>query len=160
VEVIVQHQTSGERLVTRGPLMVRVLDGGPSTIEDVDLACELLEQMLEQYPAIALVVIVEHGTPVPPIAVFRYTTERFGAYGDRVLLGSCLLGLGFWAKTALSSMTTALRFTGTLTVLTETNLESLARQLSFELVGLDPADLVAFFEQQRALLRAHRDSLA
>jgi hypothetical protein len=45
-------------------------------------------------------------------------------------------------------------------VLTETNLESLARQLSFEHVGLDPDDLVALFEQQRALLRAHRDSLA
>lgn len=154
------HQTSGERLVTRGPLMVRVLDGGPTTVEDVDLACELIERMLQQYPAIALLVIVEHGTPVPSLAVRRYSAERFGSHGDRLLLGVCMLGLGFWAKTAFNSMTFALRFTGAMTVLLDTNLEKFAGQLAYELVGLDPDDLVALFEQQRAQLQAQRAPIA
>jgi hypothetical protein len=160
VEPTVHHQTSGERLVTRGPLMVRVLDGGPTSVEDVDSACELIERMLAHYPAIVLVVIVEHGTPVPSLAVRRYTAERFGSYGDRLLLGVCMLGLGFWAKAALNSMTAALRFTSAMTVLLETNLESFAQQVTNELVGLDPVDLVGLFEQQRAHLRANRVSLA
>jgi hypothetical protein len=141
--------------VTRGPLMVRVLDGGPTTIDDVDLACELIEQLLERHPTIALVVIVEHGTPAASLTVNRYAGDRFGSYGDRVLLGVCMLGLGFWAKAAFNSVTAALRFTA-MTALLDTSLESLARRMSDELVGLDPDDLVAFFEQQRAHLRAQR----
>lgn len=140
-------------------MIVRVLDGGQTTIEDVDAACELIERMLAQYPAIALVVIVEHGTPVPVLGVTRYTAERFGAYGDRLLLGACMLGLGFWARTAFTSMTRAVRLTSAVTVVLETSLESFARQLASELVGLDPGALVALFEQQRAELRTQRASV-
>lgn len=155
----VEHQTTGERVVTRGLLMVRVLDGGPTTVEDVDLACKLVERLLEQHPTVASVAIVEHGTPVVSLAVNRYAAERFGSYGDRLLVGVCMLGLGFWAKAAFNSMTVALRFTDAMTLLLDTNLESFARQLADELVGLDPAELVAFFEQQREHMRAHRESV-
>lgn len=157
MEVTVHHQTSGERVVTRGLLLVRVLDGGTTTVEDVDRACVLIDWMLERYPTVALVVIVEHGTPLVPLAVNRYAAERFGSYGARLVTGVCLLGLGFWAKAALNSMLVVLRFTDTNTVLIDTSLENFARQMVYELVGLDPDELVAFFEQQRAHLRAHRE---
>lgn len=146
--------------MTSGPLIVRVVDGGPTSIESIDAACELIEQMLQQYPAIALLVIVEHGTPVLPLAVRRHAAERFGAYGARVLLGVCMLGLGFWAKAAFNSMTMALRFTGPVTLLLEYDVASFARQVSYELVGVDPDALVALVEQQRHELRARAASVA
>ena len=160
MEAQVEHQTTSERLVTRGLLMVRVLDGGSTTLEDVDLACQVIDRLLERHPTVASVVIVEHGTPTAPVAVNRYAAERFGSYGDRLLVGVCMLGLGFWAKAAFNSMTVALRFTDAITLLLDTNLEGLARQLADELIGLDPDDLVAFFEQQREHMRAQREPVA
>jgi hypothetical protein len=150
VEVLVHRQTPGEYLVSRGPVLVRLLDGGPTTIEDIDLACEVLDRMLERHSTIGVFVVVEHGTPVPPASVRSYVGERFGAYGDRVVNGVCMLGLGFWAKAAFAAVTTMVRLSGVSTFVLETNLERATSRLALELVGVDAEGLVEFCEQLRA----------
>jgi hypothetical protein len=157
VEVQVHREVPGEYLVSRGHVLVRFLDGGSTTLEDIDFACELFDRMLERHSAIAVLAVIEHGTPVPPHAVRVYNGERFGSYGDRVVIGVCMLGLGFWAKAAYAAVTMIMRFSSkkTTTVL-ETNLEALASRMALELVGLDPEGLVEFCEQirsQRAAVR-------
>jgi hypothetical protein len=150
VEVLVHRQTPGEYLASWGPVLVRLLDGGTTTIEDIDRACEVLDRMLERHSAIAVFVVVEHGTPVPPATVRSYVGERFGAYDERVVNGVCMLGLGFWAKAAFSAVTTMVRLSGLSTFVLETNLERAASRLALELIGLDAQGLVEFCEQLRA----------
>jgi hypothetical protein len=150
VEVVIHRQTPGEYLVSWGPVLVRLLDGGPTTIEDVDLACAVFDRMLERHSTIGAFVVVEHGTPVPPVSVRHYVGERFGAYADRMVSGVCMLGLGFWAKAAYAAVTMMVRLAGKSTVVLDTNLERAASRLALELVGVDPEGLVEFCEQLRA----------
>jgi hypothetical protein len=150
VDIHVHHESPGEYLVSWGPVLVRLLDGGTTTVEDVDRACELFDRMLEQHATIAVFVVVEHGTPLPPNSVRSYVGERFGAYGDRVANGICMLGLGFWAKAAYSAVTMMVRLSGMSGVVLETDLERAASRLALDLVGLDGKGLVAFCEQLRA----------
>lgn len=152
-DVHVHRQVPGELLVSHGPVIVRYLDGGPTTTGDVDHACRVFDDMLERHPAIAVLVVVEHGTPVPPAAVSSYIAERFGAYDDRAVFGVCMLGLGFWSSAAYAAMTMIVRLLGRSTVVLDTNLEAAASRMALELVGLDPKQLVDFCEQ----LRSQRD---
>jgi hypothetical protein len=150
MEVHVHRQVPGELLVSRGAVLVRYLDGGATTIEDVDFACGVFDRMLEQHRAIAVMVVVEHGTPLPPVSVGNYTAERFGAYTNRVVFGVCMLGLGFWAGAAHTTMTLMMRILGKSTIVLDTNLEAAASRMALEFVGLDAQELVAFCKQLRS----------
>ena len=94
----VHRRTEHELLVERGPVLIRVLAGVATEIEDTVRACELLDDMLTRYSAVASLAIVEHGTPIPSLAVRRFTAERFASYGPRLVSGVAFMGMGFWAK--------------------------------------------------------------
>jgi hypothetical protein len=150
--VEVHRDAPGELLASRGHVLVRYLDGGPTTSEDIDYACGVFDRMLERHPTIAVLVVIEHGTPVPSVSVRSYTAERFGAYNDRVVYGVCMLGLGFWASAAYAALTMIIRNLGKATVVMDTNLEATASRMALELVGLDAKQLVEFCEQLRSQL--------
>jgi hypothetical protein len=150
LEARFHRHTPTEILVERGPVLIRVLNGATTEIEDVDFGCALFDAMLERYPAIATLAVVEHGTPIPSAAVRRYTAERFGSYAPRLIVGAVFLGLGFWASASLAATSLFMRVLGKQNGMIETSLEEIARKLSLELVGLDPDALVAFIEQLRA----------
>lgn len=146
---IVDH-LEHEVFATHGPLLIRVVTGGQSSKQRFDRARELIEATLERYPAVALVVIVEHGAPTPPPEVRARMAEGFTQYGDRLVVAFALLGLGFWASAAARIVRGFARAGGQL-YLHDTKLEGIAEQLARELVGLDPASIVALCEQVRRL---------
>lgn len=150
MELLVHKHTDKEVLVERGPLLIRVLDGAATEREDADFACERFTVMLERHSIIASLAIVEHGTPVPTPDVRRYTSERFGAYADRMTFAVVFLGLGFWAKTAHAATTPMVRWFSRGNLLMDTTLPGICHQLARELVGLDPEQLERVCEQLRA----------
>ncbi len=138
-----------------GPILIRVVATAPTEREVLDFAAARFDETLERYSAVACLVVTEHGTPLPSGDALRYVRERYDLYGERLVMAYAVLGLGFWAGTAVRLGAALVRASGH-TALLDTPLERVCERLSLELVGVDPQALLARVEQLRARVQDRR----
>ena len=149
MDYTIHKHDAEEVLASWGPVVIRVLRGVETRAVDIDDACTLFEALLERYPAITCVAVVEHGTPIPSPEIRRYSAERFGSFGSRLVIGIVFLGLGFWASTSLAAAALVMRLVRQ-DIIVETSVEALTTKLALEFVGLDGEGLAATIEALRA----------
>ncbi|NVB37341.1 hypothetical protein G6O69_05825 [Pseudenhygromyxa sp. WMMC2535] len=151
----IHHRTDAEVLAEYGALVIRAIDGAPTEIEDVDRASDLIDELLERRANIGVLVIVEHGSPAPTPECMRHMRRRSQPRAERLVVGFAMLGLGFWAKAALHLTQVAVQAMN-MSMFAGTELRPVVEGMSRELVGLDPATILALCEQLRAELAAAR----
>lgn len=141
-----RHQTDREICATWGPIVIRICDGVDTEVDDLLRVTKVFDELLETHVNIAMLLVLTHDTPVPGIAARRFAMESMQGYGDRLLLGVAVLGLGFWASTARATMamiTHALRGN----VWMEGSVERAIERLTAELVGIDPGALMTAYQE-------------
>ena len=134
-----------------GPLFLRVINGVPTTHEDVDRLVAILDRMLLRWPLVALLVVVEHGSPSPSPEIRRRVDDELRRYGERIVIGYAFLGLGFWTVDAREWATERATTLG-VPVFVASDVGELASQVSLELVGVDPGLIVRGFGRLRTAL--------
>jgi hypothetical protein len=147
----VHYRSDGELVAEVGPLLLRALDGAATTDESVERLATLVERLLVRWPIIAVLVVVEHGTPRPTPEIRRRIDEALGRYSERIVMGYVFLGLGFWTADA-REFAAERAATLPMPVFVELSVHELATRIGHELVGVDPELIVRSFEKLRSEL--------
>lgn len=152
VELKVRWASEAEILANYGPVVIRILDRGPTELEHIDRMREIFEGPLADRPAVGLLVVVHHDTPLPSAATRRHASQLLDELGDRCSLAVAAVGMGFWAS-AMRATATGLSLLLRRRLIFETELDRAAQRLSAELVGIDPVGIVAAHDQLYADLQ-------
>jgi hypothetical protein len=140
---LVPHYIDAEQaLGCVGPIVIRVVDSARTTNVDVDRFVAMVADILERAPAAGMWVIVHHDAPIPDHSIRRYMSQQMKPYNDRVTAVFTLLGLGFWAAAASAATLGITKLVGISPVIT-TTIEAGAERMCMDLIGVDPARLVA-----------------
>lgn len=146
------HQRSDDEIIAQlGAVVIRVVGQIDTTIESIRAVYTTIEAVQRQYPIAGMLVVVEHGAPVPNSDVRRYIDDQLVQHADRLITGYAMLGLGFWAEQARTFAADRSQLQGC-TILVDINLEQLAERMARELVGIDPQQLTQACELLRASL--------
>lgn len=144
---LVPHYVDHEQaLGCLGPVVIRVISSAGTEFVDADRFSRLAKDILQRAPAAGLWAVVHHGAPVPDSSVRRYMGNQLKPFSERLCIVTTMLGLGFWASAATAATHTIAKFTGTGSRIT-TTVEAGAQRLCMDLIGLDPARLVAAYDQ-------------
>ncbi len=146
MELIVHSLDSGQALATVGPVVMKIITTGSSEIEDVRAILAAVDELLTRLPSAGVWVIVHHGAPLPGPGFPRHAGELMRPYRERVVFAFALPGLGFWSAAASTTATALARLIGVHSQVA-TDLERSAGQLGMELIGVDPAGLVAAHDE-------------
>jgi hypothetical protein len=137
----IKHQSDTQIYATSGPVLIRIADGAPTEPSEIDRSHAMCLALLDAWPTIGSLLIVHHGTPIPSLTTMRYATQIMAGIEDRVVVGVTLLGLGYWAQAARVTASFFARFIRGNTFVLAGTVEEAAERMSFELVGLDHAQL-------------------
>ena len=151
MDLHIHHRSRGELVAEAGPLFLRLVDGVDTTHESVDRLIATLDRMLTRWPLVAVLVVVEHGTPSPAPEIRRRVDDELRRFGDRIVIGYAFLGLGFWTVGA-REFAAARAATIGVPVIVANEVRELATRVSLELVGVDPELIERSFAQLRAEL--------
>ncbi len=147
------HQRSkGKLLASDGPVLYSLHSHeAESSPDDVPQTLAAIEAQLEQHAAVALLVIVEHGTPKPSPEERREMQATLARFGERLVVGYAFCGLGFWAGALRALIAGISRLAGSPAIMHQT-VEDTAAALARELIGLDPQRITGVGEELRAQL--------
>lgn len=155
VELQIHQLDSGSAVASWGPALMRVIDGGPTRVADIERTHALARERLAELPALGLLAVIHHGSPPPEPAAIRRVTQLFGPIQERLSVGMAIVGLGFWAS-ASRSVAAAMARARAANVAVEPSVEATAERMALDLVGLDAQGLVAAYEQLHARMQASR----
>lgn len=141
MQLDVRYQTPHEIYAIWGPVVLRIADGAPTELADIDRVHALLDEVLTTWPSAGMLLIVHHGNPNPSMATMRYASQVMADIEHRMVVGIALLGLGFWAETVRASTALLMRLIRGSTVALEGSIEDAARRMALELVGIDAEGL-------------------
>jgi hypothetical protein len=160
VQPQLRFQSDREICATWGPVVIRICDGVRTEVEDLVRVQRVFDELLATHETVAMLLVFTHGTPLPDGPTHRYTKEAMAGYGDRVIFGVALLGMGFWASTVSAAMGLIARALGRGTVFIEKTVERACGRLAAELVGLDADKMLAVYQQlwDQLVSRARRAS--
>jgi hypothetical protein len=147
----IHSRTPGEIVAQLGPVVIRVVGGYETTEASILGLFDVIAEVLREHPVLAMLVVVEHGSPVPTGEVRRCIDEQLTNYADCVITGYAMLGLGFWAQQARDFAQDRTRLEGC-TILVDIELARLVERLASELVGIDAEQLIEVAQQLRAEL--------
>lgn len=151
MELRVRFRSEGELAADVGPLFLRIINGAETTDAAVDRLFAQLDAMLECWPLVAVLVVVEHGTPQPSPEIRLRVDIELRAYGEKIIVGYAFLGLGFWNSAARQFGAERAAALG-VPVVVEHSIHELAQRIAFELIGVDAELIERSFEQLRASL--------
>ncbi|NVB38309.1 hypothetical protein G6O69_10740 [Pseudenhygromyxa sp. WMMC2535] len=151
MNIQLHHRTDAEVLASDGPVIYRVINGAPTGVEDALRTFEIIDRALERYAVAGLMVAVEHGSPFPTTEARRWLSENMPRYGDRLVTGYALTGLGFWASSA-RLITVSIAKLGRITAIIESSVDAIAERMALEVVGLDPRQLVSRVDELQGML--------
>jgi len=155
VSVLIDHIDEGEVVGVCGPVLIRVVDGGPTELVQIDRVRRLVERELGNKAAVGLWIVLHHGTPSPSLGVARHSRDNVSALADRLCVVYSMLGIGFWAATVRKVAAMFNRLIGTPAPF-EATIEDGARRMGLELVGADPEALLRGVEEMTERLREYR----
>jgi hypothetical protein len=141
VELRVRTLERHEAIACVGPVLIRVIDGAPTTTASIDAIRAGADELLQRWPMVGVWIVAHHGSPLPEPEARRYAGELFGRDGDKLCMVYSLLGLGFWATAAIGVSKLLARLMGQ-PALIETSVEAGAQRLGMEMIGIDPQQLV------------------
>ncbi|KIG18445.1 hypothetical protein DB30_00730 [Enhygromyxa salina] len=144
----IHKRSAGEILAQLGPVVIRVVGCAKTPLARVPELYGFVDQVLSEYPIVAMLIVVEHGAPVPDEDVRRSIDVQLQARADKLVVGYALLGLGFWAERARAFADHRIRLEGC-TILVDISLSALIQRLALEFVGIDPDQLTQVVEQLR-----------
>jgi hypothetical protein len=151
VDLHIHYRSDRELVAEGGPLFFRVVNGVETDQAAVDRLVTVLDQLLERRPTVGMIAIIEHGTPTPTPEIRERVDTELRRYGDRIVVGYALLGLGFWATDA-NEFAAARAAIMDAPVFAERSVTKLASRMAAELIGLDADAVVRSCEQLRASL--------
>ncbi|MCA9687189.1 MAG: hypothetical protein KC457_33830, partial [Myxococcales bacterium] len=102
------------------------------------------EELLTRHRHVGILLVFHHGTPMPAGPAQRFAMDSTRRLGDRLVMSTALLGLGFWADAARGALSTLLRLVGT-TLSVESSVEQAIARLTLDFVGIDPDALMAVY---------------
>lgn len=144
MEPEVRYLAAHEVCATWGPLVVRICDGKRTEIEDLQRVEAIFDELLTRHRHIGILLVFHHGTPVPAGPAQRYAVDSTRRFGQKLVMSSALLGLGFWADATRATLSTLLRLVGA-TLSIEPSVEQAVARLSLDFVGIDPDALMAVY---------------
>lgn len=153
MELTVHNIDEGAALATYGPIVIRVITTAPTDLPSLERAFERVDAALERWPEVGMWVIAHHGAPVPDAAARRFSNRAMRERAQRVSFAFTMLGLGFWATAARTATLAMLKLLGDRNTPIEATVEAAAEQLCMDLIGPDPAQLVAVHETLIARMR-------
>lgn|GEM_PF-2330334 len=151
MDLHIHYRSDREIVAEAGPLFFRVVNGVETDQAAVDRLVMVLDQLLERRPTVGMIAIIEHGTPTPTPEIRQRVDTELRRYGDRLVVGYALLGLGFWAFDANEFAASRAANTDA-PVFAERSVAKLAGRMAAELIGLDADAVARSCEQLRASL--------
>lgn len=112
----------------------------------------LVTTLLERYPAVALLIAVEQGTPKPNFEERQQIQDALDHFRGHLVVGYAFCGLGFWASTVQAIVIGISRLTRA-PVIVHDSVEAAAQHIAREHVGTDADVMAQLCEQLRAELR-------
>jgi hypothetical protein len=155
VELEILQIDGGHAIASYGPVLIRVITTAPTDAALLDELRRLTESALERWPMIGIWVVVHHGAPFPDGEVRRHVERDLRPLRDRLCMVVSLLGLGFWAVTAVSVSSMLAKLIGQ-PALTETSVENGANRLGRELIGVDAEKLAVIHDELLDRIRNYR----
>ena len=149
----IRYRGEREICATWGAVVTRICDGVRTEIDDLIRVNALFEELLQQRPAIGMLLVFTHGTPLPTPATQRFAITAMRELDDKLVLSVAALGLGFWADALRASIATIARIVAGSTIAIEHSVEAAAQRLAAELIGIDPDALLGVYRQLWAELR-------
>lgn len=147
MEFEIQYATRTELVATCAGVIVRIVDGHRTTIEDFDRFFALLDAHFTDVPLVGVIQITRQGTPKLDSEVRRHVAQLYDARADRLVGVMVLLGIGFWMSAFSRTLGT---FNGLLRrnqMALEATVEAGCETLARELIGLNAAELTAACQQ-------------
>lgn len=132
-------------LVSRGPLIMRIIERAHTEAGDVDRVFELAQRVARVHGEVGVMIVSHHGAPVPGPASLRYmaqTIPRMRELGASVFV---MLGMGFWSMAAQRSIIALADLAG-MPVPVTTVLEDGARELHRLVPSIDAAAVLTTYE--------------
>jgi hypothetical protein len=137
----IRHRQAGEVVAEVGPLLLRIINGAVTTHASVDRLVALLDEMLDRWPVVGVLAVVEHGSPQPNPEMRLRVDDEMRRYGERIVVGYAFLGIGFWSTDARRFGEERAAALG-VPVFVETQLEPVVASIVGELDGVDAAAAV------------------
>lgn len=154
MDLEIHYLDDGQAIGFYGPVLIRVVTTAPSDGAILDKIKELTEAALVRWPMAGMWVVVHHGAPFPD-SEFR---RRFGPvlrpYRERQTFVVTLLGLGFWASSAVAMSSGLSKLLGQHSTV-GTSLERSAEHLGQEMIGVDAEKLIASYHELLAAIQSH-----
>jgi len=143
MELDIKHRTPQDIYAVCGPVLIRIADGAPTELADIDRIHQCFTEMLAHRPNVGMLLLAHHGNPTPSMATIRYAVQQMGHLQERIVVAVALLGLGFWADTARAVTAGLMRLLRGGAVILASSPEAAVEGMTLELVGLDGAALLA-----------------
>ena len=147
LDLVIHYATRTELVATADHLVIRIVDGHRTSVEDVERLARLFDTKFAEIRLVGFLQVIRQGTPPLAPEVRRHAATILGCYGDRVVGVIALVGLGFWTASlrfGLRAFNSLLRRNPMYIESTaEAGLETLAR----ELVGLNVDELTEVYFQ-------------
>jgi hypothetical protein len=137
----IKYQSDTQIYATWGPVLLRIADGAPTEIAEINRSHAISLELLEQWPTIGSLLIAHHGNPTPSFATMRYARQLMNGLEDRMVVCVATLGIGYWAQAARVTTSFFARLIPGNSFVLAGSVESAVERMTFELVGLDPAQL-------------------
>jgi hypothetical protein len=141
VEPTIRFRSSREICATHGPTIIRICDGVRTEIEDLIRVNALFDEQLEEWPAIGMLLVFTHETPLPTATTQHFAVDTMRRYSDKLVIAVALLGLGFWASAFRTCVSGVVRVLRGGSVAIEGSADAAITRLSTELIGIDPEAL-------------------
>jgi hypothetical protein len=148
------HQLDGGRaLASFGPVIIAVITTAPTDTAFVDELVRLTELALVRWPMCGIWVVAHHGAPLPDSEVRRHSGRVLRPFRDRQCVVYSMLGLGFWAGTAIATSMALAQLLGQRPLI-ETSVEGGADRIGIELIGVDAEKLAVIHDELLEAIQA------
>jgi hypothetical protein len=157
VDLEIHQLGGGLALASFGPVIIVVITTAPTDTAFVDELARLTELALVRWPMCAIWAVVHHGAPVPDSEVRRHAGRVLRPFRSRQCVVYSMLGLGFWAGTAIATTTVLAKLMGQRPLI-ETSVEAGADRIGIELIGVDAEKLAVIHDELLESLQAHESA--
>ncbi|EDM79745.1 hypothetical protein PPSIR1_31638 [Plesiocystis pacifica SIR-1] len=150
----VEYASRNELVAVAGPVVIRMMDGRATTIEDYRRLMPVLEVAMEQDPAVGFLHVFHSGTPPATPEVRRHAAQLFEPLAARLASVMILTGDGLSSKLMRNSAQSVKSILRNSSFDVARSIDEGARMLALDLVGIDPELLASQCEELHVHMRS------